>query len=270
MTYSSVETSVDDGNPIELYEFVMSPLSWYYTDNPKTITNGLHDYLTTTISRSKISQSEEINRVDLTITVPRDFAPADRFRVTPSSDPMIVNIRRKHVTDAEDILIWQGRVMSVSWEGATANLICEPTYSSMRRPGLRRYYTYICAHSLYGSKCRVVSEVYRVSDDVSSVADTVINVPIAGGQADGFYTGGFVEYLTEEGMTEQKLILSHIGSELTLATTPVDLVGGMLISIFPGCDHTIDTCEGKFSNKDNYGGFPYIPTGSPFAGKIIF
>jgi hypothetical protein len=45
---------------------------------------------------------------------------------------------------------------------------------------------------------------------------------------------------------------------------------GQAVTLYPGCDHTTTTCDGKFSNLNNYGGFPHIPTKNPFGGSPIF
>lgn len=270
MTYKAIETSIDSGAPVELYEFILQPLSWKYTNYVEDIFHSAVNYVSANIKRSKISQSDEINRSEILITAPRDFEPANRFRVLPSSEPMIVRIYSKHHTDAERILIWQGRVMAASWSGPLVDITCEPVFSSLRRPGFRRYYTYICAHSLYGPKCRVVSETYRVVGNVISKEGSQLEVQVAAQKADGFYSGGFIAYLTPEGLIEQRSIISHTGTSVVLSTDALDLVGGMAISLFPGCNHTIPTCGAKFKNTNNYGGFPYIPTGSPFSGKTLF
>jgi len=41
------------------------------------------------------------------------------------------------------------------------------------------------------------------------------------------------------------------------------------VKIYPGCDRVRATCESKFDNLDNFGGFPWIPTKNPFGGSSI-
>jgi hypothetical protein len=41
------------------------------------------------------------------------------------------------------------------------------------------------------------------------------------------------------------------------------------VKIYPGCDRTKETCNDKFSNILNYGGFAWIPAKSPFDGSSI-
>jgi len=270
MTYESLETSVESSAPLELFEFTMSPLSWRYTNHVDDVDLGANSYLAENISRSIISQSDEINRSDLIITVPRSFIPAQRFKAIPPAEPMLFRLLKTNFGDSGYIVAWQGRVMAVAWEGAEAEITCEPIFSSLRRPGFRRYYSYICAHSLYGQKCQVVAEPLRVTSNVISINESTLEIQGAASKPDAYFSGGYIEYLTEEGLLEQRMIISHAATTIDLASAPADLVNGSEVSIFPGCDHTIATCQAKFANKNNYGGFPYIPTGSPFSGKTLF
>lgn len=249
----------------------MLPLSWNLTNHVRDYQEGATTYISSTISISKISQSDEIAKSDLTITVPRDSAIAERFRIIPPAEPMTIVVKRAQFGTAGFIIVWQGRVVSVSWSGAEAVITCEPIYSTIRRPGFSRYYSNVCGHSLYGPKCRVIAELYKETAMVTSVSGINLVVIKAAEKPNGYYNGGYIEYLTDEGILEQRLIMTHVTSALSLSAAPSRLEGGKEIDFFPGCNHTINVCQSKFSNQENYGGFPYIPTtGTPFAGKTIF
>jgi hypothetical protein len=45
--------------------------------------------------------------------------------------------------------------------------------------------------------------------------------------------------------------------------------GGRAFEAFAGCDRTFATCQSKFGNSLNFGGFPWIPAKNPFAGDSI-
>ncbi|MDG4870579.1 phage BR0599 family protein, partial [Guyparkeria sp. 1SP6A2] len=44
---------------------------------------------------------------------------------------------------------------------------------------------------------------------------------------------------------------------------------GQEIEVYPGCDRTAATCNAKFNNLLNYGGFDFIPPKGPFEGTSI-
>jgi uncharacterized phage protein (TIGR02218 family) len=47
-------------------------------------------------------------------------------------------------------------------------------------------------------------------------------------------------------------------------------VGGDVLSLYPGCDHSMATCISKFNNLVNYGGFPYMTQKNPWSNVSIF
>ena len=56
--------------------------------------------------------------------------------------------------------------------------------------------------------------------------------------------------------------------EQLLAVLP-GLAVGVAFEAFAGCDRTFATCQSKFGNSLNFGGFPWIPAKNPFAGDSI-
>jgi hypothetical protein len=47
------------------------------------------------------------------------------------------------------------------------------------------------------------------------------------------------------------------------------LAVGNAFEAFAGCDRSFSTCQSKFGNSLNFGGFPWIPPKNPFAGDSI-
>ena len=88
----------------------------------------------------------------------------------------------------------------------------------------------------------------------------------ANGEADGFYDGGFVFFSS---INDYRLILSHVGNDLTLLLPFPSDAAGETVRIFAGCDHTIATCKTKFDNVLNYGGFAFVPILNPFLTGLV-
>ena len=53
------------------------------------------------------------------------------------------------------------------------------------------------------------------------------------------------------------------------AQVVADAAGSVPFEAFAGCDRTFATCQSKFGNSLNFGGFPWIPVKNPFAGDSI-
>jgi uncharacterized phage protein (TIGR02218 family) len=139
----------------------------------------------------------------------------------------------------------------------------------LQRTGLRRLYQRHCPHVLYGGLCRASAVTHRVQGTVSGTSGTTVTVPAAAGVPAGHFSGGYATW-SAGGITEKRMIVSHAGESLTLASAPPGLAVGATVMLYPGCDHTLATCEAKFANSANFGGFPFIPTKNPFGGSPIY
>lgn len=271
MTYDAIERSDEGRRPIELYVFRRSFDSYRFTSASDDVVVDGATYLSRAISRGDIEASNELARSDLKITAPRDFEVADLFRISPPGAAVTVAVQQYHEGDGELITVWLGRVLDVSWVGGNAaELSCEPIFTDLRRVGLRRFYQRPCPHVLYGTACKVNRESYRVDGPLDSINGLDISVATAALRPIGFFSGGFVRYVTAQGHNEQRFIANHDEELLTLTSPPFGAIIGATMRLYPGCDHTAATCVGKFSNVLNYGGMPYFTKKNPFGGNPIF
>lgn len=270
MTYDARESSAYSGNPVELYEFNRGSSYWRYTSGDEDIAWNAQTWERVPISRTALDETGELNRVNLEITLQRDNPVADLFRLYPPGDIVTVKIWRKHRDDAEAVVIWAGRVLNCEFKGGEAVLHTEPVYTSIRRNGLRRFYQRQCPHVLYGPSCGVNQTLYKASGPVIAISGNTIQVAAAGSFANGYFAGGYVSWLSGAWVTENRLITDHTGVTLTLSAPILGLAVGLSVDVYPGCDHTLSTCQTKFSNHANYGGWPYIPTKNPFNLQILY
>ena len=273
MTYSARETSADLGAPFELFEFVRGVQRWRYTSADRNIVWNTNTYVAAAIARSAIEVGQEIGRQGLRISVPRDLGIVDNFRVAAPSDPIVVNIWQSHQgdPDAEFVVVWQGRILGIDWQGIEAQIQCESVFTSLRRAGLRRAWQRTCPHVLYGTECKVARISYQVNAVLSGVAGAVLTSAAFAAPGAGYFFGGYVEFLTPNAVTERRPIVAHGTTDITLDRAIPGLAVGATVAAFPGCDHTTGAagCT-RFANILNYGGTPYIPTKNPFAGDPIY
>lgn len=270
MSFDTVERSAAGRKPVELFAFFRDYQAWRYTSADRAITSGGAEFLPRPISRSAIETSSEMARGALKITAPRDLEVADLYRISPPTIPVTFTLQQLHYGDGEAVLLWSGRITTVDFQGAAAIITLEPVFTSLRRIGLRRIYQRQCPHVLYGTACRANRDSFRVDSTVDAISGTTVSVPAAAGYAAGHFAGGFIEYPVELGIAERRFITDHAGAGLTLSSTPVGLVVGAAVKVFPGCDHTLATCASKFGNALNFGGFPYFPQKNPFAGDPTY
>ena len=111
---------------------------------------------------------------------------------------------------------------------------------------------------------------------LDAVASAVANVKTftvaaAATQPDGYYTGGMLR--ADDGTLSY--IIAHVGSSITIQRLSYSLAEAIAngfpfdVKLYPGCDHSRQTCNDKFDNLLNYGGFDFIPTKNPMGGSSI-
>lgn len=272
MSYSAQESSVHGGSAVELYEFVSGTVTWRFTSRANDVVWGGHTWVATPIRRTEIEQNKEINKANVSIEFPLRNEFARQFLGYGADVVTTVTLRRGHDTDGSDefIVYWRGRVSSGKPDGSTISIECESVFTSMRRPGLRARFQRSCRHVVYGRGCRLDKADWAVAGTASSVAGTAVSVVAAAGFDDGYFRGGMLLHdLT------LRYVIDHAGAALTLTRPIASLTaaalssGDLSVTIYPGCDGSIETCDGRFENLDNHGGFRWIPLKNPMGGGSI-
>lgn len=272
MTYASRENSVDSGQPDELYLWSLGSTSWRYTSSDTEQVYLGQEYTPKAISRSNITSSAEVEKSNLTVTAPRNLPLADLFIASVPSGVVSLTVFRDHSGEGDWQVYWKGRITNAAFQGDTVEFNHESVFTSLTRPGLRRKYQMGCPHVLYGSQCGVTRGDYKVSYEVDSVTGTTLSVLAASVHADGYFSGGFIEYPdpVTNGIARRSIKSSAADGTIVLTTFPFGLSAGVTVDMFPGCDHTLATCVSKYNNATNYGGMPYIPKGeNPFDGTRV-
>lgn len=130
-----------------------------------------------------------------------------------------------------------------------------------------RLYTAKCNADLGDGRCRVNLDdpARRAAGSVAAVLGTSIFV--AGGLAgfgDGVFTAGRLRWTAGGNAgTAMEVKLHRVGDgEVVLSlwqAMPETMAVGDMFSVTAGCDKTLASCRDRFSNSDNFRGFPHIP-----------
>lgn len=265
MSYEDFERSVDEAGPVELYRFVLSAAERHlFTSGDAEITYAGDTYAPVTISRSEIEQTAEIHRGELEVQVSRDNPLVAQFTAAPPDRIVTLTVFRHHRDDSEFITYWKGRLLSVLWAGGQVTLKCEPVFSSLKRAGLRRRYQASCPHVLYGPGCFVTRAAFATEGVVTQLVGARVSADAFGAHPNGWFTGGYLQF----GALARRLIMSHINANVTLSAPLPELTVGASVTAYAGCDHALSTCDTKFDNAANNGGFPFAPQRNPFQGSI--
>ena len=153
---------------------------------------------------------------------------------------------------------------SVVWSGSLAKIRCESIFTALKRPGLRAHYQTGCRHALFDAGCGVNNQTFLLTGTVAAVSGLTVRSSAFLSRPAGWLTGG---YLRVAGVP--RMILAHSGESVTLSAILSGLAVGVAFEAFAGCDRTLATCQTKFGNAINFGGFPWIPAKNPFTGDAI-
>lgn len=248
----------------ELYKFTRGTDTWTFTSSDTAVTYDTDTYNPAVIGHNARESRPEISRGTLEVSLSLDNTLAQDIISYFGDDLLFLTLFIQ--TSAGTEVGWKGRYLNQQVERNQLKITIESLFTSLKRPGLRARYQKTCRHALYYTNCGVDQSLFAVSGTLTAINGSVITVTEAASQPDGYYTGGMVEELTNNSL---RWIVNHVGSNLTLVRPFEALSAPGSVTIYPGCDHTRNTCYNKFNNVLNYGGFPWIPYINPMGGKSI-
>lgn len=267
MAYSVFEASAEAGRPIELYIFTIGATVYRYTSAEDTVTYSANDYLPRPMDRTSPSLSSgEGGRQQLELTLPKDDPVASRYIGIVPATRVELEILRFHRGDSPNgYVLWKGRITSARFErqGTVCKLSSVSSESALSRPTPGRKYQGLCNHVLYDSLCQVVKATFTHSGTVTAESGRTITVSGLSGKGADWALGGTVTI-----GSEFRLITAQSGDTITLQVAFPSTVVGTSVDVLAGCDHTLATCNSKFSNAINYGGFPFVPTRNPIQSGL--
>lgn len=249
---------------IDLYTFASAQQAQRYTSSEFAVTAGADTYAPLPLKRDAVAQGMDAAKSALTLKVPPDCALVLwLMQAAADAEQVSVTLSRAASLSPDggaqlDAVQWLGRVASLESADDGAVIRCESALVSLKRIGLRRLYSRSCTHVLYSAAC---GAAVRSETAQALFMSDPLHVSLAAPPAvlGGALGGGWVQRADGRRL----MILSQSGAQLTLLF-PGTLNPGEAITLVAGCDHGTDTCQNRFNNLDNYGGFPSIPGTNPF------
>lgn len=260
------------GRPVELYRFTRQTLHWRYTSADTTITVGAETFEPLAISRSRIADSFERRKRELTLTLPASAPVCANWAVHSPEDTIAVTVLARHRGDEDVAVQWVGRVMQPRFTDTTCELICQPGQGSRRPQGMQLRWQRGCPLALYSQGlglCNLDPGEFAEPAALESVAGSVLGASAWAALPAGRLAGGYVQWTAADGLVHRRTITSHAGPELHLDYSAPGLLVGDTVTAYHGCAHNWADCDSK-GNGDNYGGCTHLPNKDPFAGNPIW
>lgn len=272
MTFNSFESSMDLGEPVELYEFTYGDTSesvYRYTTAVRPVTKFGHTFLAQATQRTNYKASGKTEKGSMDIKFPVVSDISSLFSAYPPTQVVRLTVYGGHRNDPDEefLVLWEGRVLSTAKSETELTLSCESSLISLQRPGLRRNWQYACPFVLYhATTCR--ANIEAASSDWPVVAITasggiVLQEGWNGGIDPNKYAGGMLKWRGDTGWEYRTIMRINDDGSFAYAGIIRGLAVGDTVTIIKGCNHQESDCAGIHNNINNYGGQPWIPTTNP-------
>ena len=270
--FDTLESSLEESNPIEIYVFAMGSDKWRYTSRGSDVSVGATVYEYESIARGNIVQGSDDRNRTLSITVPETNPFAQQYvNVAPASKATVSIIRLQRdesPTFATQTLIYKGQVQSVVFpkDGTVAEIAVRSLDAARSQTIPRVTYMSSCNHLLYDNFCKIDPASHDHTGAASGVTGSLVTV--AGLNASGIDAVG--GYATTTSANDYRLIIAQTGDQIELLLPfGTDPTGGN-VQVFAGCDHILTgDCANTFDNVLEFGGFAFVPNRNPFKHGLI-
>lgn len=267
MTLSADEKTIHDGQPRELYDFIVAGQADLYYTNFRTDLSVLSQtYLRTDISRSEILVGHN-EWTALEVYLPRSLSLCTNYVFGAPVRDIELTLRRYHGNIANVGILWKGKVTAAELVSPDTVKITVP--SLLAQAVSTKVGTVVvgplCNHWHYDSRCTVLKSSFDFATTVSSISASdprVITIPDPGGTAQD-YRGGYIQ---RDADGEKRLIVDQTPrTQITVIEAFRALSVGNAVTLQEGCGRTITAeCKNRYTNTVNHGGFPYAPVENLF------
>lgn len=266
MSFDSLESSVQDSQPRELWTFVTPAATYRYTTAEVPVVFSGDTYTPIAAGRDDFKGATITDAAEMVLELPRTngFVQDNAFGMPPQN--MTVQILRL-----------QGAFYESWWLGAVSAFTVERDRCKVRSPSILADALDMtipsarvgpqCNRMLYSPGCDVDRDdpANKTTTTVVSSNGVFVLVASVGGHVDDYFKPGV---FIHDADGERRLIIKQTGAQLELNARLRSISGGDAITLLRGCKHTIDACDG-FSNIPNFGGHPYVPKSNPFKGSLV-
>lgn len=272
MSYTDVDTSVQDGEPIWLFRYARGTKVWRQTSDA-------HDYVADDGTYEAVPGGHDCGDIESAAdkirnspkdTVSRENEIAELFRVDPPTDVISVVIRETHRGTGFYAVRFVGEVTGAEWKGASAELQYTSIVESANGPCLKLACSRGCQAMHYGPGCNLDPDDWK--HDTTIVSIDGLTVELASVNVDHPYQGGTLLIEDDDGNIDRRMIESQDGTTLTLTRQlPVGVIATDAASALPGCNRLIDGhCLTVYDNTPNFRGLPHFAGKNPMDGKAMF
>jgi len=257
--YNTNMTSTEQIPTPELFELRKGIQTAYYTSYPEALLFNGHIYTPASIKRGDYTVDSNLNTVSVTLTAAVLAEFGIHVANNPSQRTRVIIYRTISDDMSEYRVVFDGHITGIVFNDKdVATVRVDQQASILDRQIDMFVHQATCNHHVFDRNCSL-DYLLWVETTVVIVNGSTLFADVFDTYEDGYFTGGEVHFIDDA-----RLITNHVGGDLTLHIPfSGDLITGMEVVVYPGCNGTPDTCINKFNNYSNFLGFPYIPNKNP-------
>ncbi|RCS59714.1 DUF2163 domain-containing protein [Parvibium lacunae] len=254
-----------------LYRITLaSGTSYTLTDHAYDLFWSGSNYISTRIAREKVQLRVGIEVDSLQVTINTDATQAEPLAFTAGAqlgvlDGAAVSVERAYLSGAAPyqvagtVYVFSGAVAEVECDSYKVRMTINSQLDLLNIEMPRNKFQAACGYSLYDQDCGVNRASYMFAATVQANSTrALIKTNVT--QADGWFDGGSITFVTGNNAGSSVTILKQVGGDLTLARNVILLPqAGQVAQLYPGCNKTQAACAGKFNNLARFRGMPYLP-----------
>lgn len=281
----------------EIFTFTIDDTVYRYTSYEENVQYYGHTYYREAIQRSGFNRRVSSRSISCTVKVPTDM-PFVSILNHLTYETAALTIEKFFIEheDAVPYKIFQGDISKINIKKGTCEILCSSFSNIFDLPIPKLFVQSYCNNSLGDEICKVDISLYENTVSIDNPTDPwgdtrytaarVLYVDNNGTDSFGqryedrpdyFYNQGSCivngerRYISEAENREwgNGVRLRRITLHYPLSSVPNE---GASVTIYPGCNKAASTCVSKYSNLENFVGFPYLPDFNPYKwglrGKI--
>lgn len=261
MTFLDDEALQQSSSPVELFRFIGPTKVYRYTSLESNITVFGDEYVAVPSLRSSIVSPGEGSPPALSLTLPVDVDVAKDFAFAIPVKGLNLTVFRYHEATGNLATYWAGPVLNANVQKEVIVLRIPSEFGSRIKSKLPRIlFQTLCNNILFDGICSVIGPNFREQTQIASLSsptEKTVTVDSMGPRPDGWATGGYIQHVVTG---QKRMLIFQTGTTMTMLYPFQGAEVGDAVEVYAGCDHTLATCNEKFSNKDNFNGFRYLPT----------
>lgn len=266
--FDTLEKSIQDAQPIELYTFQLPIGTFRLTSAAYAVTFGGVTYQVAQLRRGNSNTTSLGSAREMQIEINVDHPMVQHLLANglPPFDAQLT-IQKIHVAQIADGVgarqVWRGFITGISTNEQYARIrVPDATDDDFKVHLPIATSQPLCNHQFNDAGCFALGSIFVSSlRQVVDISDsgTVITLDSVGGVIDGHFTHGALTGPNGE----PRSIEDQTGVVIIIDVPFPNLSIGDMVTMLPGCDHTVDTCVSKFANIKRFGGHPEMPESNP-------